>query len=287
MRDVGESHAREAFLIPQSLMQALAKRDRDVLRRVVVVDVAVAVATHCNRKAAAPPEISQDAVQHDHSSGNGVLFGRLAVEVDLDLDRSLLGAARPRGEACRRAAQCFLPLRRWGFSAVGRRAALWLHHGACPVEARTQCARESLEGRLYDVVRVVPADLPQREVGTEGAHEAAPEDFCQLGAVASDPLAPGFWSCPIRRQSEGKLRGCRLQLKDCLREGLVQWAAERRASGWLCRGWHKGLDERKQSAAECRSARFEDGLVVGAHRHRVGGAIILPRLHIQALHVGA
>src|SRR5690606_15916521 len=93
-----EAVASDAALVAERAFQRLAERQRDVLDRVMLVDVEIAAALDLEREAAVLAELLEHVIE---KADAGLCDGLgLAVEVDLDADVRLAGLAlddgRPR-----------------------------------------------------------------------------------------------------------------------------------------------------------------------------------------------
>ena len=79
-------------LSPSALRSAWPERDADILDRVVVVDVAVALGANRHIDQRMARELVEHVVE-EADAGQNVRLAR-TVEIDLDLDRGLVGLAR-------------------------------------------------------------------------------------------------------------------------------------------------------------------------------------------------
>ena len=84
--------AGDAALVAERLAQGLAERDADVLDGVVIVDVQVALGANVHVDQRMARQLIQHMVE-ETNAGREFRCAR-AVEVDFDLDRSLVGLAR-------------------------------------------------------------------------------------------------------------------------------------------------------------------------------------------------
>ena len=272
-----ERHAPQARLVADGLVQALAQRDGDVLGRVVVVDVPVAAAVDLDldggrgRERVEEPVEAVDARRDARQRADRRLElrrrlrravpGRLRarrvvgggvgrVQVDLDVDGRLLRDAPPRARAGR---------------ARRRRG----RRGAEPVQALPEAAREGLEGRLEDVVRVVAPPARERDGGAHAARDRAPEDGRVARPEGPDELAAagarGVRAVRLQRHVGADRRADgREQAEAALRVGLVQ-GAEEAHDVHVGRPRPRAQRHAPQRPAERLAARADDvhGLVGG------------------------
>ena len=295
----GQRELRARRVNCAELRARLTQRDRDVLGGVVVVNVAVPLAVDDDLDPRRARERDEHGVERGDAGRDprGRLHRRAQrrrrhhravprrrraarrvdleprrVEVDPHLDRRLLCRAPPLGAARRRRRR-----RRRQRPAAGGAHPWSAAPPPLPSASRAarKRARERLEARLEDVVRVVAAHAPERQVGAERRRQRLPERRRQRGAEAADPLASRRRVArepAVRLEADGARAaplGRRPQVDHRLGERLVERAAEGGGGGGGGSGGGGGdlVDHAAQREAERGAARDEDVAVVRPARH--------------------